>query len=73
MRVLQVVTTMNRGGLETMLMNYYRHVDRERVQFDFLEHRKEHSAYDDEIESPWRENLSFAALGAVGAKATYQR
>ena len=42
---------MNRGGLETMLMNYYRHVDRERVQFDFLEHRKEHSAYDDEIES----------------------
>lgn len=51
MRVLQVVTTMNRGGLETMLMNYYRHVDRERVQFDFLEHRKEHSAYDDEIES----------------------
>ena len=51
MRVLQVVTTMNRGGLETMLMNYYRHIDRERVQFDFLEHRKEHSAYDDEIES----------------------
>lgn len=23
-RVLQVVTIMNRGGLETMLMNYYR-------------------------------------------------
>ena len=27
-RVLHVVTTMNRGGLETMLMNYYRHIDR---------------------------------------------
>ena len=35
-RVLQVVTHMERGGLESMLMNYYRHVDRERVQFDFL-------------------------------------
>lgn len=34
-RVLQVVTHMERGGLESMLMNYYRHVDRERVQFDF--------------------------------------
>ena len=35
-RVLQVVTYMGRGGLETMLMNYYRHIDRDRVQFDFL-------------------------------------
>ena len=51
MRVLQVVTKMNRGGLETMLMNYYRHIDREKVQFDFLVHREERGAYDDEIES----------------------
>ena len=50
-RVLQVVTHMNRGGLETMLMNYYRHVDRKKVQFDFLVHRQERAAYDDEIES----------------------
>lgn len=50
MRVLQIVTTMNRGGLETMLMNYYRHIDRDLVQFDFLEHRAEESDYDAEIE-----------------------
>ena len=50
-RVLQVVTHMNRGGLETMLMNYYRHIDRRRVQFDFLVHRAERADYDDEIES----------------------
>ncbi len=50
-RVLQVVTNMDRGGLETMLMNYYRHIDREKVQFDFLEHRYTHAAYDDEIEA----------------------
>ena len=51
MSVLQIVTTMNRGGLETMLMNYYRQVDREQVQFDFLEHRSEESDYDNEIRS----------------------
>lgn len=50
-RVLQVVTYMGRGGLETMLMNYYRHMDRDKVQFDFLTHRQERAAYDDEIES----------------------
>ena len=50
-RVLQVVTHMNRGGLETMLMNYYRHIDRTQVQFDFLVHRQKRAAYDDEIES----------------------
>lgn len=49
-RVLQVVTKMDCGGLETMLMNYYRHIDREQVQFDFLTHRLERGAYDDEIE-----------------------
>lgn len=38
-RVLQVVTYMGRGGLETMLMNYYRQIDRSRLQFDFLVHR----------------------------------
>ena len=42
-RVLQIVTTMNRGGLETMLMNYYRNIDRSKIQFDFLEHRSEES------------------------------
>lgn len=50
-RVLHIVTNMDRGGLETMLMNYYRHMDREKIQFDFLEHRRERAAYDDEIES----------------------
>lgn len=50
-RVLQVVTHMERGGLESMLMNYYRHVDRKKIQFDFLVHRQERAAFDDEIES----------------------
>lgn len=48
-RVLQVVTYMGRGGLETMLMNYYRHIDRNKIQFDFLVHRDFEADYDQEI------------------------
>jgi len=48
-RVLHVVTYMGRGGLETMLMNYYRHIDRLKVQFDFLVHREFIADYDEEI------------------------
>ena len=50
-RILHVVTYMGRGGLETMLMNYYRHIDRTEFQFDFLTHRDFRADYDDEIES----------------------
>ena len=48
-RILQCVNNMHRAGLETMLMNYYRNIDRSRIQFDFLMHRQEKSDYDDEI------------------------
>lgn len=50
-RVLQVVTYMGRGGLETMLMNYYRYINHDRVQFDFLVHRDFEADYDNEIKS----------------------
>lgn len=49
LRVLQIVTVMNRGGLETMLMNYYRQIDHSKIQFDFMVHRYEKGHYDDEI------------------------
>ena len=48
-RILHVVTYMGRGGLETMLMNYYRQIDRNEVQFDFLVHRDFEADYDKEI------------------------
>ena len=50
-RVLNLFTIMNRGGAETMVMNYYRNIDRSKVQYDFMVHRQERGAYDDEIES----------------------
>lgn len=35
-RILQWGMTSNYGGIEMFIMNIYRHIDREKVQFDFL-------------------------------------
>ncbi|PYG89474.1 glycosyltransferase involved in cell wall biosynthesis [Ruminiclostridium sufflavum DSM 19573] len=35
-RVLQVVGKMNNAGVETVVMNYFRNIDRGRVLFDFI-------------------------------------
>lgn len=35
-RIAQIVGKMNGGGVEAVVMNYYRHIDRRKVQFDFL-------------------------------------
>lgn len=50
-RVLQVIGIMNRGGAETMIMNLYRNINREKVQFDFVENENDGAFFDDEIRS----------------------
>ena len=50
-RILHILHSMNRGGAEAMLMNYYRNIDRTRVQFDFLLTEQNRCQYEDEIES----------------------
>ncbi len=50
-RVLQIVHRMDRGGIETWLMNVLRNIDRERYIFDFMTYTTERCAYDDEIRS----------------------
>lgn len=37
-RVLQVVASLNAGGMENYIMNLYRMVDKSKVQFDFVVH-----------------------------------
>lgn len=34
-RVAQILNRMDSGGIESVVMNYYRHIDREKIQFDF--------------------------------------
>ena len=35
LRIAQVLNRMDSGGIEAVVMNYYRHIDRNRIQFDF--------------------------------------
>ena len=49
-RILHVIGIMNRAGAEAMIMNLYRNINRERVQFDFVENSLKPAAYDNEIE-----------------------
>ena len=48
-RILHVIGIMNRGGAETMIMNLYRNIDREIIQFDFVENSDKVAVFDDEI------------------------
>lgn len=47
-RVLHVITGMGSGGAESYIMNMYRSIDRNKIQFDFLLRSKE-IIYEDEI------------------------
>lgn len=35
-RIIHVMGKMNGAGVESMVMNYYRHIDKEKFQFDFI-------------------------------------
>ncbi len=48
-RVLIIAGKMHYGGIEMMIMNYYRNVDRSKIQFDFLLNYQETGVFDDEI------------------------
>ena len=48
-RIAEVLGNAATGGVMNWLMNFYRHVDRSRIQFDFYMYAP--SAFDDEIRS----------------------
>lgn len=48
-RILHIVQKMEAGGTQAFLMNLYRNIDRNKIQFDFLVEYKEKEFYDDEI------------------------
>lgn len=48
-KVLHCVSNMDRAGIETMLMNYYRNINRNEIQFYFLCNKQKKGAYDEEI------------------------
>lgn len=58
LRVLHSVSNMARAGIETMLMNYYREIDRSLLQFDFLANKPVPGEYDNEIRTMGGESMS---------------
>lgn len=50
-RVLHIFKTLSPGGIETLVMNIYRALDRNLIQFDFALTGGEKTFYDDEVEN----------------------
>ena len=48
-RILNVFGELNRGGAETFVMNVYRNLDKQRIQFDFLVHSESEGTFEKEI------------------------
>ncbi|MCD8118094.1 MAG: glycosyltransferase family 1 protein [Lachnospiraceae bacterium] len=48
-RVLQVLGSLQRGGAEAMIMNIYRVIDKNRVQFDFLVKERVENGFEEEV------------------------
>ena len=48
--VAQILNQMDTGGIEAVVMNYYRHVDKEKVQFDFFINRASSFPQREELE-----------------------
>lgn len=72
-RILQIVTQMNRAGLENRLMDIYRNIDKNTVQFDFYTCRKEKGYFDDEIVKLggrvyYSQNLSFKNILGISRR-----
>lgn len=51
LRVLHIVGSLGVGGIQSYLMELYRHIDRSKVQFDFVVHIKTERSYASEVEA----------------------
>lgn len=49
-RVAQILNNMDYGGVEAVIMNYYRNIDRSKIQFDFIINENSICPFQDEIE-----------------------
>ena len=50
-RVLQVMGIVESGGVEAVIMNYYRNIDKSKVQFDFVMHKGSNRKYIEDIKA----------------------
>lgn len=72
-RILHIIGKMDRAGAETMLMNLYRHIDRSKVQFDFITFTYDKGDYDDEIIAMGGKIIPIAAKDSISRMFKLQK
>ncbi|KND19541.1 hypothetical protein AFK20_10735 [Enhydrobacter aerosaccus] len=72
-RILHIIGKMDRAGAETMLMNLYRHIDRSKIQFDFITFTTDKGDYDDEIIAMGGNIIPIIAKDSVGRMFKLQK
>jgi glycosyltransferase involved in cell wall biosynthesis len=77
-RILHTVTIMNRGGLESRLMDQYRELDRTKFQYDFYVENSNPGQFDEEIASLggrifYGGQISFPLLGNMPNFKVFKR
>lgn len=78
-KVLHVVGGLNVGGIEKWLIQVLRHIDREKIQFDFMVHTTKKCFYDDIarelgariIPNPYPKNPALYALNFIKLNKVY--
>lgn len=51
MRVLQIQLDTALGGIESFLLNIYKRIDKDKIQFDFIEYGEEERSFDKQFEN----------------------
>lgn len=65
-KILQITGGLNMGGIENFIMNIYRNIDRDKVQFDFLIHQEEKQIFEDEIKSLGGKVYRISSIKKIG-------
>ncbi|WP_057912981.1 glycosyltransferase family 1 protein [Peribacillus muralis] len=65
-RILHIVSAMDRGGAETIIMNIYRNLDRNKIQFDFITHSTKKEDFEEEILALGGNIMKIPSLGKTG-------
>lgn len=72
-RILHIVSALELGGAETLIMNVYRNIDRNKIQFDFVTHSDNKGDLEEEVECLGGRIYRIPSLGQLGAFAYVKR
>lgn len=67
-KILHVVSSLGGGGVESMLYNYYLHMDRSKIRFDFIAHGSSVGSLEDKLS-----NLGASIFHVTPKKTSFKR